>query len=452
MSFSPFLLLAQLERLPPTRRFRLAYSGGSDSHVLLHAMAALRDRYTASLEAVHVDHGLHPRSRAWGEHCAKVCQELGVPLEIRRLNLGPIRGESLEALARSARYEAIATLMEPGEVVLTAHHRDDQAETVLLQLLRGSGIEGLAGMPLVKAWPPGWLGRPLLAFGRSELAEYARQQGIVWVEDSSNQELDFDRNFLRQEILPKLELRWPGLGKTLSRSARHCADAKLMIDQLASQDLAAAGRCDGGLSVEVLTQLAPARCRALLRLWIRKQGFRTPSTSRLERILGEVLRAAPDRTPCVHWQGAEIRRYRDGLHLMAPLVPHEPGARIFWAPEQSQLALPSGLGRLLARDGCPGGIEPVLWSTLPLEIRFRQGGERCRGTTTGCRRDLKKLLQELGLPPWLRHRLPLVFLGDRLAAIADLWVCAEFQVPPQRQGIGIGWLDRPPGFPPPRHP
>lgn len=444
MGFSPLLLLERLEQLPNTRSFRLAYSGGMDSHVLLHAAAAVRGSLSAPVAAVHIDHGLQPGSGQWSAHCTRVCRELGVPLEVRRLRLTRVAGESPEATARSARYEAIAALMEPGEVLLTAHHRDDQAETVLLQLLRGSGPRGLAGMPMVTAFPPGRLARPLLGFDRAELAEYARSEGLDWVEDGSNTELKFDRNFLRHEILPRLGQRWPGLGKTLSRSARHCAEAAALSDDLARADLASAHGRRGALSVSALTRLSPARCRAALRLWVRYQGLAAPSTACLERVLHDVLRAAPQRSPVVSWAGAEVRRYRDNLFLLAPTPTLPGGAGIPWRPDREELFLPSGLGRLLARGGCEGGIDATLWSELPVEIRFRRGGERCRIGTAGPTRSLKALTQELGVPPWLRGRLPLVYLGDRLAAVADLWVCADLQAPAgQGSGIGIRWLDRP---------
>jgi len=439
MSFSQAELLLQLQDFPATRRCWVAYSGGRDSHVLLHAMAGLRGRYPAELRAVHADHGLHPEAVAWGEHCRRVCAELAVPLELLKLDLDRRSGESLEAVARSARYRALAGVLGPGDLLLTAHHQDDQAETLVLQLLRGSGPSGLAAMPALAELPPGRLARPLLGFSRDRLAAYARREGLSWIEDPSNRDSGFDRNFLRHEVFPVLLRRWPGLGKTLARSARHCAEAQSLIDQLARTDLQAArGEDPGVLSLAALRRLPPPRCRALLRHWISEQGFRVPDTARLDRVLDEVLTAAGDRMPLVHWEGAEVRRYRDGLYLLRPLPPHDPELRLDW-DGNTRLRLPEGLGVLATRPARGGGIDRELWRRSPLQVGFRRGGERCRPAGRRHTRSLKTLLQEHGVVPWMRDRIPLVFLDGRLAAVGDLWVCEEFRATPGRDGVELCW-------------
>jgi len=439
MSFSQAALLRQLQDLPPAPRYWVAYSGGRDSHVLLHAMAGLRGRYPAELRAVHTDHALHPEASAWGEHCRRVCAELGVSLELLRLNLCRRSGESLEALARNARYRAFSGVLGPGDLLLTAHHQDDQAETLMLQLLRGSGPSGLAAMPSLAELTPGRLGRPLLGFSRDQLAVYARQEGLAWIEDPSNGESGFDRNFLRHEVFPVLLRRWPRLSKTLARSARHCAEAQSLIDQLARSDLRAA-RDDrpGVLSLATLRELPPSRCRALLRHWFREQGFQVPDTARMGRILGEVLSAAGDRMPRVHWEGAEVRRYRGGLYLLRPLPPHDPGLRLDW-DGISPLRLPAALGVLGTRPSRGGGIDAELWRPSALQVGFRRGGERCRPAGRKHTRSLKTLLQEHGVVPWMRDRIPLVFLHGKLAAVGDLWVCEEFRARAGGDGLELCW-------------
>ena len=439
MSFSEAALLRRLQDLPPASRYWVAYSGGRDSHVLLYAMVELRGRYPAELRAVHVDHGLHGQAAGWAEHCRRVCLGLDVALELRRLKLDRRAGESLEAVARGARYRSMAGVLGHGDLLLTAHHQDDQAETLVLQLLRGSGPSGLAAMPVLAEFPPGYLVRPLLSFSRDQLADYARRKGLSWIEDPSNQETGFDRNFLRHEVFPLLRRRWPGMAKTLARSARHCAEAQSLIDQLADADLGAVGGHGSHvLPVAALRRLPPPRCRALLRHWFREQGFGVPDTARLDRVLDEVLTAAGDRMPRVHWAGAELRRFRDGLYLLRPLPPHDPLLRLDW-DGKARLHLPEGLGVLASRIAQGRGIDSEMWRRLPLQVGFRCGGERCRPAGQRHTRSLKALLQERGVVPWTRDRIPLVFLDGQLAAVGDLWVCDEFCAAPGREGVELCW-------------
>jgi tRNA(Ile)-lysidine synthase len=439
MTFSLAGLLQRLQGLPPAHRYLVAYSGGRDSHVLLHALAALRGRYPAELGAVHADHGIHPDAAAWAEHCREVCAGLAVPFSLVRLSLDLSPGESREAVARRARYHALATLLGPDDVLLTAHHRDDQAETLLLQLLRGSGPSGLAAMPVLAELPPGHLARPLLGFSRDQLAVYARREGLSWIEDPSNRDSDFDRNFLRNEVFPVLLRRWPGLGKALARSARHCAEAQAMIDHWARADLAGArGGQPGSLSVAALRQLPSPRCRAVLRYWLREQRVRVPDTARLDRILREVLGAGADRMPLVHWDGAEVRRYRDALFLLRPLPHHDPALRLDW-DGNTPLGLPAGLGILATRPARGSGIDGERWRGSRRQIGFRLGGERCRPAGGRHTRSLKALFQEHGVVPWMRNRVPLVFLEGRLAAVGDYLVCDEFGAAPGRDGVEICW-------------
>ncbi len=438
MPFTPALLLSILKRLPAAHRYVVAYSGGCDSAALLHAMASLRHAYGADLLALHVNHGLQAASVCWAEHCQAVCRGLGVELQRIDLALHIGKGESPEAAAREARYQAIQAHMREGDMLLTAHHQDDQAETLLLQLLRGSGPAGLAGMAELKACPPAVHARPLLGFSREELAAYARDQGLSWVEDSSNLDTRFDRNFLRREVMPLLASRWPALSRTLARSAAHCAEAQLLIEELAQADLARLGGDDAeALPVSGLKALSLPRRRVLLRNWIQGRGFQLPDAPRLECMAREAIEAGADRMPLIRWPGAEVRRYRDRLYLMTPLSDHDPGLVLPW-DGASPLVLPAGLGTLRA-DLATGGMDPEKWSAGGLQVSFRQGGEQCRPLGRGHGRSLKKLFQERGLPPWERDRVPLISLNGQLAAVADLWVCEPFAAAEDQPGIRICW-------------
>ncbi|MDX1250874.1 MAG: tRNA lysidine(34) synthetase TilS [Gammaproteobacteria bacterium] len=435
-------LLGALNHLPPTRRWWVAYSGGRDSTVLLHTLAGLRPLLPADLElrAVHVDHGLSRHSGEWARHCEAACAVLGIPCQTLRVNAKPQPGESPEAAARQARYRAIAALIEPADGLLTAHHQDDQAETLLLQLLRGAGPHGLAAMPAHVPFSKGFIARPLLGFARDELAAYAAQHSLSWIEDPSNSDTGFNRNHLRHAVMPRLTERWPACAATLSRAAGHAAEAAVLLDALADGDLQTmrSSRPDT-LAVTPLLQLSAARARNALRRWFKKLDLPAPWTSHLDRIQTDVLRAAEDSMPCVRWPGAEVRRYRDILYAMRPLPPHDPGAVLQWDMAQP-LTLPDG-SLLTARTVIGGGLKTSLCHAQPVTVRFRQGGERCRPAGRGHTHELKKLFQERGIPPWQRERIPLIFVGDQLAAVVGLWICEPFQAEGGEEGIVVEWND-----------
>jgi len=421
-AFLPQLLLPRLSALPPARQGWVAYSGGLDSSVLLHALATIRDRLPFALYALHVDHGLHRDSHRWAMHCAHTCARLGVPLRTRCPQLAPARGESLEAIARQARYASMAELLEPDDLLLTAQHRDDQAETLLLALLRGSGPAGLAAMPPVAPLGRGRLVRPLLDLGRAELLAYARNRQLHWLEDPSNRELAPDRNFLRHRVLPRLMERWPACATSLARSASHCAEAQAIINPVARDAaLAAAGQNPGTLAIGRLLDLALPLRKAVLRHWFRDQGRVPPDATNLDRILTEVMTARADANPLVAWPGCEVRRYRDDLFAMAPLPPIPAPGPINW--HQGVLTLPDGLGRLafLATDG--RNLDPQDVFRPGLEVRFGATGLACRRGRGGRRRSLKKLFQEQGVPPWIRPYIPLIFAQSDLVVVGDLRIC-----------------------------
>jgi tRNA(Ile)-lysidine synthase len=358
-----------------------------------------------------------------------------VSLEIRRVDVAPERGESLEAVARERRYEAMADLLGAGDLLVTAQHRDDQAETLLLALMRGSGPKGLAAMPRVATLGAGRLVRPLLQIGRAELLYYARSQGLDWVEDPGNRELGFDRNFLRQRVLPLLAERWPASAVGIARSAGHCAEAQALIDLFATDELTkAAGGRPGTLSIVRLAKLALPLQKAVVRQWIRGRALAPPDSRHLDRILSEAMTARADANPLVAWPGCEVRRYRDDLFAFEPLptVPDPPP--IGWT--RGALSLPNGLGCLELLT--PGGrvLDPLDLFPGGLSVRFGAVGLSCRGRPDGHRRPLRKLFQEAGVPPWARPFIPLLFAERMLVAVGDTWVChpgsgmgdAKFQV------------------------
>jgi tRNA(Ile)-lysidine synthase len=390
---------------PPARRYWLAFSGGLDSTVLLHLLAARG----LPLTAIHVHHGLQAQADAWAAHCQTVCDALGVPLELIRVQVQPT-GEGPEAAARAVRYQALAARLSAGEILITAHHRDDQAETVLLRLLRGSGVRGLAAMAPLGRFAAGQLWRPLLAERRALLAAWAAEQGIYGLHDPHNEDPRYARSWLRQQLMPLLRQRYPQADEALARAADQARDAQAALTELAELDGAQArAREDFGpaLRISRLLALSPARRYNLLRHWLDQSGFAPPDAAFWPRLDAEVLGARVDGEPCLRLGAYEFRRYRDALYLMA-VLPSPPAQSCLWQGG-TELALPPGCGRLQAR------VAP----SLSLEVGFARGGERIR--VGGRRRTLKQLAQQAGIPPWVRVRLPLLYHGAQLIGVADRW-------------------------------
>jgi len=434
--FGPRSLGRRLEELLPgfpDVAVCVAFSGGADSTALLAALAQL-ERAPLKVRALHVDHRLHPHSARWAAHCRRVARALGVPLQVRTAKIARRRGESPEAAARAARYELLGAALAPEEALLTAHHEDDQLETVLLQLLRGAGLAGIAAMPARAAFARGALVRPLLSWSRAELSAWVRSQGLEWIEDPGNAELRRDRNYLRMRVLPLIRERWPAAAATVARAARHAAEAQRLLDAVGAAD---AARASFGpmLSAKRLRALPPERRRNALRFWISAAGHRAPPASRLEEIAGPLLQARADAQPLVAWEGALLQRQADLLSLRAahragggphvsPLAP-APVEEVSWPwRRRRSCALPGPGGRLTLKRDARG---PLDLDALPatLTIRARRGGERLRPLRGGRHRALKSLLQET--PVAQRARLPLIFAAQRLIAVADLWLDESVQ-------------------------
>jgi tRNA(Ile)-lysidine synthase len=386
--------------------------------------------------AVHCDHGLQDVSADWAVHCRRVCDGLGVPLVSERVTVRGAAGEGREAAARRARYALFEQVLGAGEYLLTAHHKDDQAETLLLRLLRGSGVDGLAAMTQCRAFGAGRLLRPLLGFSREQLAAYALEQRLDWVEDPTNAEIHADRNFIRLQVLPLLAQRWPGVAASLAHAAQQQGEAARVLEELAAGDLSAA--CAGGRPrVEILRALPRARVHNLLRYWIRMHGLSVPGRARLVAGVDALLSAAGDRAPALEWVDGAVRRYRECLYLTPPLP--SPSADEWQWDGKGPLEI-SELGTLSAEAAAPG--EGVAVPPEGFRVRLRRGGERCRPKGCGRERTLKNLLQEQGVPPWERERLPLVYAGERLAAVSDLWICEGFAPPRGKAGIVMRWTPR----------
>lgn len=434
MSFRPESLAQSLASLgvDSARRFVVAFSGGLDSTALLHALWLLKR--PQPLLAVHVDHQLHPSSPDWDRHCERFCAARDIDYVSLSVAIDDASGLGLEAAARAARYAAIANTMQTGDCLLSAHHQDDQGETLLLNLMRGSGALGLAGIPAKRAFGPGHLARPLLDVPREALQAFATAEGLEWVDDPSNNETLFDRNYLRQAILPALSARWPDAGVRLRASASLMAECQSLLDALAAADLERAGGDPACLDLDVVRGLPAAQQRNLLRYAVRRLDLPLPPRRLLALFGGQFLDAGDDRMPLLRWAGAEIRRYRQGIYIAPPaddvVLPER------WHGESLDLGV---LGRLeLVPD--PAGAIPAAAFAQGLTLAFRDGGERLRKAGAVHSTSLKTLFQEAGVLPWMRDRIPLVFADGELLAVGDLW---------QRDAAGDGeswrvaWHQRP---------
>jgi tRNA(Ile)-lysidine synthase len=414
--FDPVAKLIELAG--PKARVALAFSGGIDSTVLAHLLIKQR-RKLGSLRLIHVDHGLQAASGEWSRHCARWARARRVPFVALKANVIRHGGESPEESARVARYQCLVEALEPGEILVTAQHRDDQAETLLLQLFRGAGVSGLSGMPALAAFGPKPIARPLLDVSRGEIEAVARKARLTWIDDPSNADTRYSRNFVRQRLLPLIREHWPGVDRALARSASHMAIAAALLNERAEQDLASIA--DGaGLSVSALRGLPMARRRNALRAFIARQGVEMPEASRLKEMSGPLLAARADAQPEVAWAEVRLVRRSGRLDLQTNRETKVEFVAKSWRwRNDRRLILEPGALELV--DDTAG---PIDLDRLPaiLELRARKGGERLRLSAAARTQTLKSLLQDAKVPVDERARLPLLFAKGQLVSAGDRWV------------------------------
>jgi tRNA(Ile)-lysidine synthase len=398
----------------------VGYSGGVDSTALLHLLARWKRANPGApdLTAIHINHGMQSAANEWHVHCEWVCRMLRIPLIAERVEVqpGPSGGE---AAAREARYGAFERLVGDGAVLFLGHHLDDQVETFFLRLLRGAGVQGLAGVPAERPLGRGRVVRPLLQVTRAQLVAYADRHGLSCIEDPSNADTAMDRNFLRAEVLPRLAERWPGYRRTVSRAGEHMAVAAATLDELLpAPETVASSLGDRGLPVTALRG-KPDQAALALRAWLQSQSLPAPDQSALDEFLRQLREAGDDAAPRLHCSAFTLQRYSDAVFLLpedAPALPTgslQPGG-VLDVPGVGRVTLEpaDGPGLALARDE---------W----LAVGWRRGGERCRPVGRSRGTSLKKLLQEADVPPWWRDRVPLLSLDGELLAVGDLWFCVS---------------------------
>ena len=411
----------------PRTRIVLALSGGVDSRVLLHLLSLYKqDNPSSEYLAVHVHHGLSSNADIWAEKCRKWCDESGIGSVVERVKLNLTTQTSVEQEAREKRYKALEKHIQPGDLLLTGQHLSDQTETFLLALKRGSGPKGLASMPEYSPFSSGCLLRPLLSVSRISIVQYAEKYGLEWVEDESNIDIRYDRNFLRRQIVPELTVRWPNIERSVARSARLCADQEALLAELLSERLEQMVTPDKGLSVPALESQSGLARNQLIRMWLESLSSLMPTEKQLQLIWSEVAQAQQDANPRLRLARGEIRRFRDRLYFIDNFKDIST-----WHTElilNTPINLPDRLGSItLSNVGVES--ELTLRSAKPGEtvwVGFEPEGVTAHPETRNHRRKLKKLFQEYGIPSWLRRRTPLIMYGERLAMVADLFVDREF--------------------------
>ncbi|MEH6822924.1 MAG: tRNA lysidine(34) synthetase TilS [Motiliproteus sp.] len=443
MIFSAAVLIDRLAQVAvgnTTGVIWIAYSGGMDSRVLLQLALEAGLNAEGRLKAVHIHHGLHPLADDWALHCQSTAEGLGVALAVHRISIEP--GSSLENQARIGRYRVFESLLGDADLLLQGHHADDQAETLLLRLMRGSGVRGLASIPKTRPLGRGRLIRPLLDCTRRQLECYAVERQLRWVDDPSNQDMLHDRNYLRASVLPLLKQRWSAAVPLLALSARNSADAQRLCEELAAIDLQRCQQQDAGLSVDSLAQLSNHRRANLLRHWLQTRAGVLPDAALLRRLWAEVANARIDAQPQMQLRAMWLRRFEGGLYLLPE--PLQIDSKQVW----DWLLVPGGISELQL----PGGrlrAEPRIGAGLALpdsgvlQIRLRQGGERIQLSGRAGSRSLKKLLQQSRIAPWQREQLPLIYAGAQLLAVADLWLAEGCLAAPEQVGLALSWTPLP---------
>ncbi|WP_338015479.1 tRNA lysidine(34) synthetase TilS [Dyella acidiphila] len=407
----------------------VAYSGGPDSTALLHALAQLPAAQARGLRAMHIDHGLHADSARWAAHCRAFCATLGLPCDVHTVKVDRAAGIGLEAAARHARYGAFAAHLHTGERLIFGHHQDDQAETVLMKLLRGAGPEGLGGMRTERPLGHGIVWRPLLALPRQVLRDYVTAHALPCIHDPSNDDRQLARNQLRHEIMPRLQSHWPQAAISIAHSAMLCRKAAdtLQQDWLAAYETL---RDDSSNSLDARSWLAlPAALREpLLAHWLHTQGLTAPTTAQRQQIERQCV-AQDGQLPCIQWPGAEVHVWKHRLWALAPRATAEWPGDLRWQGET--LMLPGG-GRLQ--------LEPAAQLPMTLTVRPRRGGERIKPAGDRYTRELRALFQAGAVPPWQRADCPLIYEGDALIAVGDRWLSERAEVIFGQIGTRPRWI------------
>ena len=437
---------------PPVLSLVIGLSGGVDSIVLLHALSSLvssatnsdvKVRFNLKLSAIHINHQLHSQANDWQSFCITFCQKLNIPIQCVSVDASPKMGEGPEAAARNARYAAFKKNIHDDDILLTGHHLDDQIETVFLKILRGTGVDGAAGIREISRFSTinksTYLVRPLLMFSRESIELYASENKLEWVNDPSNDETHYDRNYLRHDVLPVLEKRWPSYRQTVCRFSQHMRQTSDLLKQISEDDFSDAFNVEKKcLNIENLNNLSLPRANNLIRHWVSFEGYSLPSDAQLSQI-NTAITSREDSSPVVSWANVELRRFKNNLYLMSSdsiKIPEDLLVNIKSWKEGQRVNVP-GYGLLELRSSKGDGINKKYFSSHEIKIKFRQGGEKCKPVCRDKTQTLKKIFQEMNLAPWLRDTTPIVYIENEIAAVVGEFYCVPFAASLNEEGLII---------------
>ena len=430
-------LIEFLKNLPASEKYWIAYSGGMDSSVLLHLFYSISDKLNKPVEVIYVDHGLNPKSQKWGKFCINQSQEYGFSFKELVIDEEYKKGESIEAWAREKRYELVNEAISDKDIVFTGHHQDDQVETFFLQALRGSGPRGLSSMPNLKKMNKGLLARPLLNYSRDALLQYAKNNNLNWCEDESNQKQQFDRNYLRQSVLPIVEARWPTYRDTINRLLNHQQEYTSLLDEVAGKDLKnSIGTENNCLVLSKVNDLSFIRQKNLIYFWLNKLNLDLPAAKHMNNIIHEIINIDTDKSPCINWTNVELRRYRDLLYAGKKMSNIDIESVIMWDISKPVSFLEETLSAQIVTGN---GLSEHKTKNSKLEIRHRQGGEKINPVNLNHSKTIKQLFQENGVLPWFRDRIPLIYIDENLAAIPGFCIDKNYAAQEDEAGWEIKW-------------
>jgi tRNA(Ile)-lysidine synthase len=424
-----------LNKFPQAKKIWIACSGGMDSSVLLHLIFSNKEKIGQSLEVVYVDHGLQDESAEWGNFCRTQCNDYDLTFTQLNINETVPKGESVEAWAREKRYALIAQIMNKGDLLFTAHHQDDQVETFFLQALRGAGPRGLSSMPLFKDIANAIHVRPLLNYCRNELLSYASENKLSWREDLSNADTKFDRNYLRNDIIPVFEQRWPAYRETISRLVNHQQDCASLMNEVGLEDLKLVSH-ENKLRLDTLRNLSATRQKNIIFTWLQELQLETPGSKHINQIFSDLINSTSDNAPCVNWKDVEIRKYRALLYASNKMNKDVDSIAYDW-----DLASPLKImdETLSAKAEIGIGLSKEKIRNSKISIQYRHGGEKIKPNNNAHSKTVKQIFQERGVIPWVRDRFPLVYINDTLAVIPGLCVDINYSAEDDEPSWQIVW-------------
>ncbi len=436
-SLSKESFLSDLNQFSTSEKFWIACSGGMDSSVLLHLFYSSKNKINQDIEVIYVNHGLQEEANDWAVFCEKQSLQYDIPFIQLQVTEGCPKGSSVEAWAREKRYSLIEDVMNKNDVLFTAHHQDDQVETFFLQALRGAGPRGLASMPLVKKYAKALHARPLLKYSRSDLKHYAEENNIIWQNDKSNLDVRYDRNYFRHKLIPVIEQRWPAYKETISRLIKNQNESRILLDEIAKDDIKLAQHKNTrSLDLDVVQKLSTERQKNLIFVWLKEMNLNSPGSKNIDQIVSDIIYSATDKSPCVNWESVEVRRYKNLLYASEMISEHNVNIEYTWKPEN---VLNISDETLIAISEYGKGISKLKTENADFVVRYRQGGEKIRPDNLSHSKTVKQLFQEESVLPWLRDRIPLIYINGDLAVIPGFCIDENYSADKNESSWDIHW-------------